>query len=119
MTAPGSTRWRLTCEPSSAQLEPGTEIAGEAGGADLPRRTLRVVGHSVVDDDVRRVVEQRVAGGGIAVARLSHRAGDDQPAVKGGELDGSARDRLERAHRTGGAEVVQPGGVGVPGEDLA
>src|SRR5215469_7900507 len=92
MTAPGSIRV-LTCPvlpPASGlatKLQPRAEIAREARRPDLPRGALGVVGNPVEHQHVGRFVEHRVAGRGVPVARLPHRAGNDQPPAERAELD--------------------------------
>ena len=51
----------------------------QAGGADLSRGGRVVVGHAHIGQRIARVVEQRVAGGGIVIARLADRADHGEP----------------------------------------
>src|SRR5215831_11171460 len=122
MTAPGSMRMLtghvLPGSELATELQPRAKIARKARRPDLPRCLLGVVGNPVEDQHVGRLVEHRVAGRRVAVARLPHRAGDDQPAAERAELDGCARDRLEAGDPGIGRQVVQRGSVGVAGEDL-
>ena len=81
---------------------PRASRAARNGGRPASRilrcRALDVIGHAQVGERARGVVIERVAGGGIAVARLADRADHRDPAALPGERHRDVR-RPDRSRR--------------------
>src|SRR5262245_2401396 len=91
---------------SVAPLQAVGERDRQAGIADLPRGLVDVVGDANVSELVSGLVEHRVAGGGIVIARLADRADHSEPAARLGEGNG-APVRLKAGQLAGHGRMKQ------------
>ena len=80
------------------------------------RRRLDVVGHPAIGDFARAGIEHRKRGRRIAIARLSYRAENGQPAPAPEQLHRDARCRDEARHFCGRRHRIERGLVDVAAE---
>src|SRR5437016_13847186 len=82
----GAARWPAPHPARSSALQTESQTAGQRVRQtcieDLLLRPLHRVGNAVERGAVPVEVEDDVGGAGVAVARLSHRAGIEQPAAR-------------------------------------
>src|SRR4051812_35664029 len=80
---------------SDATAHPERERGRQSRALDLRRDREMIVGHALEGDPMVREIEQRIGGARVAVARLTHRTGNREPAAVRGHGNHRARARLE------------------------
>src|SRR4051812_14387892 len=108
MAAPraSAVRGAVVGAASDTMLDPVREHLRQTGGAHLRGRRAMVVGDAMERE--AGAIEQGISRGGVAVARLSHRARDGEPAPVRGDGDRRSGMGPEGAHASGGILEIEP-----------